>query len=333
MVQVEGANADIVAANEANAKTSEAVSKAVADIEKKHEALVKAEGSLAEATAAVEASNAEADGHEKLVKALDKATKAVPKAESAVAKAEEKAMARQAEADTASEELVSAQATALDVENQVRTTPRPPQHVTAMTPNVELGQLEDHLPESYHHRQETAPHESPLTMTIPLIILAALAVVAGGLNLPFTKELHFLEHWLEPSLFGNETKVLAATSTKWALGIVAILVGLVAIIAAFRVYRKGAYDPAQIENQTLFNAWYVDDSYANFMGGPGRRMFDIMSWFDRTIVDGAVRGVAKGTETIGGGLRVLQPGFVRSYALTVGVGSILVMVWFVGRLF
>ena len=187
----------------------------------------------------------------------------------------------------------------LELENGVRSTPRPPRHVTARTEAVELGDLHDYLPESYVHRQETQPHESPWHMTVPLLILAGLAAVAGGLNLPFTKDLHFLEHWLEPSLFGHEAKVAAGAGTKWALAVIAIAGGLIAIIGAFRVYRRGAVDPAQIEIDTLSNAWYVDATYADFFGGPGRRLFDLMSWFDRTVVDGAVGMVAKGADATG----------------------------------
>jgi len=336
VAQIDGANADVEAANEANEKAMAAATKATEDIAKKQEVLEKAQATLADATVAVDGSTPDPDDpkpHEKLVKALDKATKGVPKAESAVTKAQEKASAEGEKVSDASKELVAAQARVLEVENQVRMTPRPPVHVTARTEAVDLGELAEHLPESYHHRQETEPHESPLTMTIPLIVLASLAAVAGALNLPFTKDLHFLAHWLEPSLFGHEAKLTAATSTKWVLAFVAIFGGLAAVIGAFRVYRKGAIDPAQIENRTLAHAWYVDETYANFFGGPGRRLFDAMSWFDRTVVDGAVRGIAKTTEAVGSTLKVMQPGFVRSYALGVGVGSIVVMFLFLGRLF
>ncbi len=333
--QIDSANAEVLAATETNQKAKEAAGKASADIDKKRDALAKARTSLDEATAALETSS-DPDGskeRDKLVKALDKATKAVPKAEEAITKAQTKAAGEGEKVSDASKELVAAQARVLEVENQVRTTPRPPRHVTALSDSVEIGELDQLLPESYRHRQEYTPHESPASMTIPLIVLAALATVGGGLNLPFTKDLHFLEHWLEPSLFGNEAKLAATAGTKWALAIVAIAVGAVAITAAFLVYRRGRFNPAQIETRTLANAWYVDDTYAGFFGGPGRRLFTGMSWFDRGVVDGLVRGIAASCQSIGSTLRVLQPGFVRSYALSVGLGSVLIMVWFVGRLY
>jgi NADH-quinone oxidoreductase subunit L len=58
------------------------------------------------------------------------------------------------------------------------------------------------------------------------------------------------------------------------------------------------------------------------MGGPGRRGFDGLAWFDRNVVDGAVNGVAALVRGGGGGLRRLQSGYVRNYALGVAVGAI-----------
>ncbi len=333
--RLEGAKGEVEQALAARAAAEEAAEKATADIDKRQEALDKAQVALLEATEAVEGSSEEDDAkaHQKLVKALDKATKAVPKAETALAKAQDKAGSEAAAIGDAADAVIAAEGRVLSVENEVRAVPRFPRRVTATTEPIELGPLGDHLPERWHHRQDTTPHESPATMTVPLMILALAATVAGGLNLPFTKDLHFLEHWLEPSLFGHEAKLSAGAGTKWALAIIAIAVGAIAIFAAFRVYLRGRVDPNRIELDGMVNAWWVDASYADFMGGPGRRMFDLAAWFDRTIIDGAVRGVATVSAATGSVLRALQPGFVRSYALGVGVGSILVMAWFVGRVF
>ncbi len=331
--QIDEAVAGVERATAVVAGARESAEKAGVDIEKRQEALVAAQTALAEATAAVEGSSAGAEGHDKLVKALDKATKAVPKAEVALARAEEKATAQADEVRVTAAELVAAEARVVEAENQARTTPRPPLHVTALTEPVELGPLEDHLPDSYRHRQETEPHESPMIMTVPLMVLAMLALVGGALNLPFSSDLHILEHWLEPSLFGHEAVVTATAGTKWALAIVAVLAGAFAIVASYLVYRRGRLDPAVIETRTLANGWYVDETYTNFMGGPGRRLFEAMAWFDRNVIDGTVRSIARGSESIGDTLRVLQPGFVRSYALGIGLGSVLLMAWFVGRVF
>ena len=56
-------------------------------------------------------------------------------------------------------------------------------------------------------------------MTLPLVVLAGLAIVGGGLNLPFTDDLNFLEHWLEPVLERNERVIDVATGTKVGLAV------------------------------------------------------------------------------------------------------------------
>ncbi|MDH5520642.1 MAG: NADH-quinone oxidoreductase subunit L, partial [Acidimicrobiia bacterium] len=311
-----------------------AVEKARADVTKKEDAVAKAAEKLVTAREALDASDASADGHDKLVKALERAEGAVPKAEDAVVTAEEKVIALVVDVEDAAKHAKTLQAARVDLRNSRRAAPMPPSHVTARTEAPVLDdELIEHLPESYRHRQEYHPHESPWTMTLPLMVLALLAAAGGGLNLPFASDLHFLEHWLEPSLFGHEVHVTAAASTKWVLAVVAVLGGLTAILASFRVYMAGAVDPARIEPEGAARAWYLDETYADFFGGPGRALFNGLAAFDRNVIDGAVRGVARGTVALGQGMRALQPGFVRSYALGIGLGSVLVMVWFLGRLF
>ena len=55
----------------------------------------------------------------------------------------------------------------------------------------------DHAEENGAHGDHT-PHESPWTMTAPLVVLSGLAITGGVMQLPFSKETHWLEHWLEP---------------------------------------------------------------------------------------------------------------------------------------
>ncbi|HET7720955.1 MAG TPA: proton-conducting transporter membrane subunit, partial [Acidimicrobiales bacterium] len=57
------------------------------------------------------------------------------------------------------------------------------------------------------HVLHAAPHESPWTMTVPLVALAGLAVLGGGIQLPFTSDLHFLADWLHPVLGDNEAHI------------------------------------------------------------------------------------------------------------------------------
>ena len=65
------------------------------------------------------------------------------------------------------------------------------------------------------------------------------------------------------------------------------------------------------------------------MGGPGRRAFDAITWFDRTVVDGTVNQVGKLVRGSAGEVRKVQTGYVRQYAAAIGVGVVLLLAWFV----
>jgi NADH-quinone oxidoreductase subunit L len=187
-------------------------------------------------------------------------------------------------------------------------------------PAGDAGEHEAHAPE---------PHESPWLMTAPLVVLAGLAMVGGGLNLPFTNRLHFLEHWLEPVLEGNERVLDVATGTKVGLAAVAILAAVIGVALAARVYLQHRAKP--VEPAILAEGWRYDSTISAFMGGPGRAAFQATADFDRTVIDGAVNGVAGLVRGGGKGLRVLQSGYVRSYALGVAVGVVGLLAYFLTR--
>ncbi len=318
------AEAGVAAANEAVGPANEAVEKALADVTKREEALAKATVTFDDATTALAGSSEGDDGYDKLVKALTKAEKGVPKAETALVKARDKHTEALADVQVAEEAIDAARLKIGEAERERATAPRPPEYVTASSSPIDVSAFEDRLPESYHKRQEYHPHESPWTMTLPLVVLAGLAAVAGGINLPFTKDLHFLAHWLEPSLFLNEAKLTSSAGTKWILAFVAIAVGVVAIVAAFGVYLRGKGDPKQVENKSLALAVTWDTALAAFMGGPGRKLFDVLSFLDKKVVDGAVEGVGHRVQAAGTAARKLQPGFVRQYSLLVVMATAVV---------
>ncbi len=308
------------------------VDKAAGDVEKKASAVEVAAEKLNAAKEALALVSAGDDAHEKLAKALEKAEKGVPKASENLSKAQAGVTEANAEVDTASERLASAKASYRTLAATRSDLPTPDTHVTALSAAPELGDLEDEMPDSYRTRQEYHPHESPWTMTVPLVALAGAATVAGGLNLPFTKDLHFLEHWLETSLFGNEAKLLVGTSTKWGLAVVAIVCALAAIYAALMVYLRGKVDPRTIERTPFARAWYVDETYAKVAGGPGYQGFDLVALFDRKVIDGVVNGIASGVRSAGEAMRGLQTGYVRNSALGIVMGSAGVVLWFLSRL-
>ena len=169
-------------------------------------------------------------------------------------------------------------------------------------------------------------------MWFPLVALAGLAAVAGLLNLPFSHDTKYLEKWLEPVLFGNEVHVLASGSTKWLLAVVAIIGASIGVVGAGYVYLKNRIDSTKIELPILQEAWKFDSSISDFMGGPGRKAFELVTWFDKTIIDGAVNGVGKVTHGLGTRLRTAQTGLIRTYALGMVIGAIAILAFFVSRM-
>ena len=175
------------------------------------------------------------------------------------------------------------------------------------------------------------PHESPRVMLIPLVVLAVLSVVGGGMQLPFSKNLHFLEHWLEPVVEESERKISStwAYENKYVLPGVAIVVALAGIALSLAVYAKRRL-PA-IEPRVLENAWYYDATVARLVGGPGKSAFDGITRFDARVVDGAVNGAGAVARHLGGLVRRSQTGFVRAYAALIAVGAVALLAWFVWR--
>jgi len=199
---------------------------------------------------------------------------------------------------------------------------------------VEVGDADDDVAVADqggedHHAPE--PHESPWTMTTPLVVLALLALVGGALNLGVLSRLKTLEHWLEPVVVVGEAHVDLATTTKLILAGLAIAGALLGVGLAVAAYLRRPYERRPDDYDLLNKGWYYDSSISLFMGGPGRKAFDGLAWFDAHIVDGAVNGVATVVRVTGSGLRHLQTGYVRSYALGLAAGAVVLTAAFVLR--
>ena len=166
------------------------------------------------------------------------------------------------------------------------------------------------------------PHESPWMMVAPLVVLAGLSIVGGGLNLPFSESTERLALWLEPVVGLHHFH-----TAKLPMAIIAIVVGLLGIAAGFAVYHFKRVKP--VEPQILADAWKYDSAVSAFMGGPGRKAFDAVAWADSHIVDGAVNGTATVVRGSAGQVRKAQSGNVRNYAAAVAVGVVLLLAWFV----
>ena len=173
------------------------------------------------------------------------------------------------------------------------------------------------------------PHESPASMTFPLVVLAVLAAVGGAIQLPFTSDLHFLGDWLHPVLGDNEAHLDVATGTKVALAVAAIIVALAGIAIAYAIYIRKLRRP--VEPQILAEGWHYDAAISTFMDKPGRAAFEATSTFDGTVIDGGVNGVGATVRRAGRALQPAQSGFVRSYALGIAGGAVLLLAYFIAQ--
>jgi NADH-quinone oxidoreductase subunit L len=175
------------------------------------------------------------------------------------------------------------------------------------------------------------PHESPRVMLLPLVVLSVLSAIGGGMQLPFSKNLHFLEHWLEPVIEESERNISGtwAYDNKYVLLGVAVVVALAGIALSLSVYAKRRLPV--LEPRVLENAWYYDATVARVVGGPGKAIFDGITRFDARIVDGAVNGAGAAARSLGGIVRRTQTGFVRAYAALIAVGAVALLAWFVWR--
>jgi NADH-quinone oxidoreductase subunit L len=172
-------------------------------------------------------------------------------------------------------------------------------------------------------------------MTMPVVVLAFLAIVGGLLDLPFTK-LEFLNHFLEPVFAHAPSPEPTSFWSAFGLDVVAVVVATIGIVFAYRMYRRGLEDPAvdPLDRRLgplgrLFgHAWYYDAGIADAVGGPIRRSAQwLADVFDEKIIDGAVNGIARGFGAAGTQVRKLQTGLVRQYALAIAVGTVALLVW------
>jgi NADH-quinone oxidoreductase subunit L len=166
------------------------------------------------------------------------------------------------------------------------------------------------------------PHESPRTMTWPMIVLAVGSVGAGGLLAIGGT----LEHWLEPVVGANEAEhsVPAWVMTAITLVVVAIGVGI-----AYRMYATRPIPEIAPDGSALTvaarNDLYGDAFNEDVLMRPGQLLTAGLVEIDDDAVDGASRGLAVTIGKASERLRQLQTGFARSYALSMLGGAALLI--------
>jgi NADH-quinone oxidoreductase subunit L len=174
-------------------------------------------------------------------------------------------------------------------------------------------------------------HESPKNMTVPLMILALLALVGGWLALPpFWGGKNYFADFLAPIFEADEVvgaDAAAAHSLELMLSGVAVVAATIGLLVAWKMYAKGAKEGTSTGlHKVLYNKYYVDELYQAAVVGPLMWVSRNILWkvVDVGVIDGAVNGVAHGAEAAGSTVRHAQSGNTRSYAVWVVIGAILV---------
>ncbi len=166
------------------------------------------------------------------------------------------------------------------------------------------------------------PHESPAVMWIPLVLLAIGSVVAGGLMAsPVAK-------WLEPPLPAAPAEEVHGVLSHTAITVLSLVLTVLGAGLAWALFRRGTALEPQPAGPVVRAAranLYTDAFNEAVFEKPGSWLTRALVYVDNKGIDGVVNGLAA---LVGGGsgrLRRLQTGFVRSYALSMLAGGVLVL--------
>lgn len=186
--------------------------------------------------------------------------------------------------------------------------------------------------------QEHHLHESPASMTIPLIILAVLSALGGFIGIPEAfGGSHWLANFLSPVFAASNVRteqVALDHNTEYILMAVSVAGALAALLYAYGRYVKKSHVPAEdrFERGTLarlsYNKYYIDELYAALISRP---LDSLSSFFYRIVdkmgIDGIVNGLGKGTVEASKGFRLLQSGTVGFYIFMMVAGIIALMAY------
>jgi NADH-quinone oxidoreductase subunit L len=190
--------------------------------------------------------------------------------------------------------------------------------------------------DAHRHGGHGDPHESPMVMLVPLMILAVLSVVGGWIGIGGR-----FEHFLSP-VFGENTSEIAtealSRSTEITLMVISVGAAVLGLYLAYLLYYKRRDLPQKIADalggfyQAVVHKYYVDEIYATLFVKPLVDGSTRILWHgvDQDVIDAAVNDTADGARHVSDVARHMQSGNVRSYAGWVAAGGALViayMIW------
>jgi NADH-quinone oxidoreductase subunit L len=206
------------------------------------------------------------------------------------------------------------------------------------------AQSDQHGHDSHGHDTQGhgEPHESPMVMLVPLMILAVLSAVGGLVGIG-----NRFEHFLAP-VFGSAevaegAREAASRGTEFLLMGISVAVALLGAWLAYVLYLSKPYLPQKIADslgsfyEAVLNKYYVDELYAKLFVKPLIDGSTSILWqgVDRKVIDDSINDAADGARHVSDNVRHMQSGNLRSYAGWIAAGSAVViayMVWLgVGR--
>jgi NADH-quinone oxidoreductase subunit L len=231
--------------------------------------------------------------------------------------------------------------------------------------NSEHHVSHDEDEEHHHIGHDFKPHESPWTMTVPLIVLAVLSTIGGLVGIPYAisslfgaGEINAFERVLEPVIAKvghpaehtapsfvatghSETAAVEHTveaehaehsageiSTERLLAALSVLLALSGIGIGWTMFSK---TPLREMPRILQEKWRVDELYNGYIVDPLTNLSREGLWkgFDLGFVDGIVNGIGNFVVELGAVVRQVQVGFVRSYAAFILMGALVVIGYFI----
>jgi NADH-quinone oxidoreductase subunit L len=178
-------------------------------------------------------------------------------------------------------------------------------------------------------REHVHPHDPPWTMSVPLLVLAVGAALAGFAGVP--PERGWFHHVLEPVFEGTKHHEVSLATTL-AFGAVSTVVALAGLYLAAAAYVSGSISPARVAErlgplyQLAWNKWYVDEVYQRLLVEPARS-FATFLWqrVDLGVIDAAVNGTASVVVWTSQLWRRAQTGLVANYVLAIALGTVIVV--------
>ena len=185
------------------------------------------------------------------------------------------------------------------------------------------------------HEQEHHLHESPKSMTIPLIVLAVLSIVGGLVGIPEALHgTHYLEAFLSPVFEASSFRLAHHLSheTEYILMGVATAIMIGAIYYAFTTYvKKGILPPAEGEDlapahKLVYNKYWVDEIYEMLITKPLNLLSEAFhKIIDNQLVDGIVNGVGSAVSWMSGTIRLAQTGNIGFYIFVMVISIVLIL--------